>query len=168
MPLKTQEKLRRYFLNAIPPLWNTLESKNKKTRLQELRGIGLLQEYTDHSKPGYSKINTDLLLELGITGILERIVIPRLQKLFTPDQLGYMRRCWEQGQVPPLAYFKKQGLYKRHFLLNDEVNEEAGEPPTGYREPAHIFVQINAQMGFVERWTVFAGLWFEEIEPLLK
>ena len=30
------------------------------------------------------------------------------------------------------------------------------------------FVEVNAQYQYVHGWTVFAGLWFEEIEPLLE
>lgn len=166
IPLKTQDKLRRYFINADPFLWNLLEQKNKKDRLKELQGKGYLKGYTKHAKPIYSKINNDLLLEMGIKGILDNIVVPRVTKLFTRDRLDFMRRCWEQGQTPSLDYFKKQGLYRHHFLTDDAVQEEIDKPPSGYKEPAFIFVQINSQMGFVERWTVFAGLWFEEIEPL--
>lgn len=168
IPLRTQDKLRRYFINADPFLWNLLEKKNKKGRLQEIQAKGFLKGYSNRAKPIYSKINNDLLLEIGITGILERIVIPRVQKLFTGEQLAYMRRCWEQGQTPTLDYFKKQKLYRHHIFTYDEVQEDVAAPPTGYKEPAFIFVQINSQMGFVERWTVFAGLWFEEIEPLLE
>jgi hypothetical protein len=34
-------------------------------------------------------------------------------------------------------------------------------------DPANVFVHVDRQNEFVERWTVFAGLWFEEIEPRL-
>jgi hypothetical protein len=30
------------------------------------------------------------------------------------------------------------------------------------------FLEVNSQFSYVHGWTVFAGLWFEEIEPLLK
>lgn len=128
--------------------------------------MGFLKGYAKHAKPVYSKIKNDLLLEIGISGILESIVARRLKDLFTQDQLDFMRRWWEQGQTPSLDYFNRQKLYKHHFLTDDAVQEEIDKPPTGYKEPAFVFVQINSQMGFVERWTVFAGLWFEEIEPL--
>jgi hypothetical protein len=168
IPLKTQDKLRRYLVNADPFLWGTLKSKNKKDRLKELQDMEYLKGYTKGSNPIYSRINNDLILELGITGILEHIIIKRIRDLFTPDQLAYLRRCWEQGQTPPLDYFKKQGLYKPNILVDDEVREGWDNRPSGYRQPAYIFVQIHSQFGFVERWTVFAGLWFEEIEPLLE
>jgi hypothetical protein len=30
-----------------------------------------------------------------------------------------------------------------------------------------IFLEINNSLDFIDRWTVFAGLWFEIIEPAL-
>jgi hypothetical protein len=71
------------------------------------------------------------------------------------DVLSYFRRCWEQGKTPDIKYLKEQKIYKppRGIYVCGEDDPE---------EPAHIFFQINAQKDFVERWTVFAGLWFEK------
>ena len=135
--------------------------------------MGFLDIYSEGSNPIYSKINRDLLVELGITGILENIVIPRIQKSFSQETLRYFRDCWEQGQTPDLGYLVNNKLYhKRTFvtLTTQEVYDSFGHDPplAGYKDPAFIFVQIETQHNFVERWTVFAGLWFEEIEPLLS
>jgi hypothetical protein len=35
------------------------------------------------------------------------------------------------------------------------------------KDPAFIFLEINESLDFVDRWTVFAGLWFEIIDPLI-
>ncbi len=72
--------------------------------------------------------------------------------------------------MPTLAYLKKNGLYPRNFLSPDieEYDDWAITLPiVGYKEQAFVFVKIDTQHNFVERWTVFTGLWFEEIEPLL-
>lgn len=160
-------KLSRYFLNADPFLWGVLRSKNKKGRIKELQDSGYLSAYTKGSNPIYTRINRDLLLELGITGILKKIVEPRIQELFTLEDLRYFRDCWEQGQTPELKYLQKNKLYGKH-ILDREIREGFGENKvTGYRDPAFIFVQIETQFNLVQRWTVFAGLWFEEIEPLI-
>jgi hypothetical protein len=130
----------------------------------------LLDIYSEGSNPTYSKINKDLLVELGIKGILEKIVIPRIQNSFNPETLRYFRDCWEQGQTPDLNYMIKHRIYrKRTFMTQQEVydNWSSLPPVVGYKDSAFIFVQIETQHNFVERWTVFAGLWFEEIEPLL-
>ena len=81
------EKLKRYFINADPFLWGLLEKKNKKGRLLELKGLGFLKGYSEGSNPTYSKVNQDLLVELGIEGILERIVVPKVTNGFAPEVL---------------------------------------------------------------------------------
>jgi hypothetical protein len=165
---EAKDKLRRYLINADPFLWNVLGAKNKKGRIRELKALGLLQGYAEAGAANYSRINQDLLVDLGLDGILERIVVPRVKALFSPDILDYLRRCWEQGQTPPLNYFKQHKLYRTHRFTNVEAYDDwAVMPVAGYKEPAFVFVQIDTQHNFVERWTVFAGLWFEEIEPLL-
>jgi hypothetical protein len=163
-------KLVRYLINADPFLWGVLQAKNKKGRLKELKQMGFLSIYTEGSNPIYSKINRDLLVELGINGILEKIVVPRILNGFDQETLRYFHDCWEQGQTPDLSYLIKHRLYcKRTFMAQAEVydNWSSLPPVVGYKEPAFIFVQIETQHNFVERWTVFAGLWFEDIEPLL-
>lgn len=161
------EKLKRYFINADPFLWGLLGKKNKKGRLQELRELGFLKSYSEGSNPTYNKVNQDLLVELGIEGILERIVLPKVTNGFAPEVLRYFRRCWEQGQTPDMKYLKEHRLYQKRMFSEDIVYGKRDEPLiVGHKDLAHIFTQIHTQYHFVERWTVFAGLWFEEIEPL--
>ena len=170
MPRDQAEKLKRYFINADPFLWGVLEAKNKKGRLKELKRLGFLKSYLEGSNATYSKVNQDLLVELGIEGILERIVVPKVTNGFAPDVLRYFRRCWEQGQTLDKKYLKDHGLYRsRTFTTNEVFDGWRTKPPVvGHKDPAYVFVQIDAQHDFVERWTVFAGLWFEEIEPWIR
>jgi len=131
--------------------------------------MGLLQNYSTNSNFSYARINQDLLVELGVEGILKKIVVPKVMKLFKPDILQFFRRCWEQGQTPTLDYLKKQKLYRINILSADtEVYDDWTRTPpvVGYKELAFVFVQIDTRHNFVERWTVFAHIWFEEIEPL--
>ena len=107
-------KLVKYFLNADPFLWGVLQAKNKKGRLKELKQMGFLSIYSEGSNPIYSKINRDLLVELGIKGILEKIVIPRIVSSFSQETLRYFRDCWEQGQTPDLGYL---------VTINSTINE---------------------------------------------
>jgi len=161
------EKLKRYFINADPFLWGLLENKNKKGRLPELKGLGFLKGYSEGSNPTYSKVNQDLLVELGIEGILERIVVPKVTNGFAPEVRRYFRRCWEQGQTPDMKYLREHRLYQKRMFSEGIVYGKRDEPHiVGHKDLAHIFTQIHTQYHFVERWTVFAGLWFEEIEPL--
>ena len=177
IPKEQAEKLKRYFINADPFLWGVLEAKNKKGRLKELKKQGFLQSYSEGSNATYSKINQDLLVELGIEGIIERIVKPRVTGAFTPDVLRYFRRCWDQGQNPDMKYLLERRLYRRHIFTEGKAYEGMGFQHditgfgravrvVGYKDPSQLFVHIDTQHNFVERWPVFAGLWFEEIEPL--
>jgi len=76
-----------------------------------------------------------------------------------------LRRHWEQGQTPDKEYLEKKRLYRYYRIIwKDEWEDKRLLLP---KELAHIFVQVHPQHEYVERWTVFAGLWFEEIEPLL-
>jgi hypothetical protein len=166
-------KLSKYFINADPFMWGVLEAKNKKGRLKELKQLGLLANYKEGGNPLYSKINQDLLVELGIAGIIEKVVVPGVRKGFSPEILRYFRDCWNQGKTPDLDFLKKNKLYTRIRWLTKEAYEvrdswDATTRVVGHKEPAFVFVQIDTQHNFVERWTVFAGLWFEEIEPLIQ
>jgi hypothetical protein len=179
IPKEQAEKLKRYFINADPFLWGVLGAKNKRKCLMELKKHGLLQSYSEHSSATYAKIKQDLLVELGIDGILQHIVVPRVRSVFSIDVLRYFRRCWDQGQNPDVKYLIERKLYRKRILTSDEVGESIGfkistraigkvSIVVGHKDPASLFVEINRQFDFVERWTVFAGLWFEEIEPLLS
>jgi hypothetical protein len=173
MTREQSDKLKRYFINADPFMWGILEAKNKRGRLQEMQELGFLASYSKSSNPVYRDINRELLIELGITGILEKIVLPRISSYFRPEILQYFRNCWEQGQTPGIKFMKDNNLYRNRVWHAHEVHVEKpwygrdNPAVAGYRDPAFIFIQINTQFDFVERWTVFAGLWFEEIEPLL-
>jgi len=160
------EKLKRYFLNADPILWGVLEARNKKNRLKEIKALGFLADYSEGVNPTYDKINQDLLVELGIEGILGRIVVPQVLKRFDKEVLSALRRNWEQGRTPDKKYLKEIKLYQgRPWIGKDKWEGNRLAQP---KDPAHIFVQINTQFDYVERWTVFAGLWLEEIEPLFS
>ncbi len=160
MPREQTDKLKRYLINADPFLWGVLEKRNKKERLEEIKKLGFLKNYSQGSNPTYNKVNQDLLVELGIEGILEYIVVPKVHARINREVLRSFRRCWDQGQTPNKDYLKENKLYRFRWV----VWKEEKEP----REPAHIFLQIDTDKDFVERWTVFAGLWFEEIEPWFR
>ncbi|GAI48862.1 unnamed protein product, partial [marine sediment metagenome] len=126
-----------------------LEAKNKKGRLKELKKQGFLQSYSEGSNATYSKINQDLLVELGIEGIIERIVMPRVTNVFAPDFLRYFQRCWDQGQNPDMKYLIERRLYRKHIFTDGMVYERrgpvVGNRIVGHRDPAQLFVQIDTQ-----------------------
>jgi hypothetical protein len=168
IPMETQEKMKRIIINADPFLFGVLKAKNKKGRMKELKEMGFLKSYSLGSNPNYSRFYQDLFVEIGVKGILEKIIIPRVQEMFSTEVLDYLRRCWYQGQLPTLDYLKEQKLFKHHPFTSDEIREGIGRPHiVGYREPAFIFFQIDVPHGFIESWAMFAEFWFEEVEPLL-
>lgn len=161
---ETANTLRSYFLNASPFLWGVLEGRRKKERIRELKGMGFLETYSEDSKQKYDRINNDLLIELGIEGIIGDIVVPLVYKRIGTEALKRFRRHWEQGQLPDKKYLKDNKLY-RHRRIGLTRWEENREVPE--KDPAYIFLRINQPLDFVDCWTVFAGLWFEIINPLV-
>jgi hypothetical protein len=166
--MQTQEKFKRIILNSHPFLFGILEKRNKKGRMIELQEMGFLKSYTPGSNPNYSRFYEDLIKEIGIQGIIEKIIIKKLRARFTPDVLDYLRRCWYLGQSPAFEDVKKFGLFNKHPFVNEANTTGIGDfRVEGHRERAFVFMEINTQFDFVESWTPFAEFWFEEIEPLI-
>ena len=162
---ETGDTLRRYFINATPFLWGVLEARKKRERIREIKEMGFLKDYSENSKYKYDKIKQDLLVELGIVGILDRIVVPTVYKRLGSEALKLFRRHWEQGQLPDKKYLKDNKLYRhRRSILYQQWEDHRKVPE---KDPAFIFLEINESLDFVDRWTVFAGLWFEIIDPLI-
>jgi hypothetical protein len=162
---ETAYMLKRYFINASPFLWGLLEAKKKKVRIKELKGWGFLNSHSEKWNPVYEIINQELLAELGIDGIIERIVIPQVNKRFNSEDLITFRRYWELGRTPDINYLRKKKLYARvKVTVWSEYEDDHTRITKG---AAYIFLDINPQE-YVDRWTVFAGLWFEIIEPLIE
>jgi hypothetical protein len=162
---ETADTLTRYFLNASPFLWGVLGARKKKERIIEIKGMGFLENYSETSKQKYDTINQELLVELGIEGIIGRIVVPIIYKRLGSEALTHFRRHWEQGQLPDKKYLKDNKLYRHRRAILYQLWEENRMVPE--KDPAFIFLEINESLDFVDRWTVFAGLWFEIIDPLI-
>ena len=160
------EMLKRFFLNADPFLWGILLANNKKEVINNIKKLQFLEKYSENANFTYQRIGEDLLIELGIEGILERIVSVKIHEHFSKDVLQNLRRYWEQGHRPGIDFLEKNSLYKmRRITLAPASKDDR----LRYRDPADVFFEINKEYGrgYLERWTVFAGLWFETIEPLL-
>lgn len=128
--------------------------------------MGFLKDYSENSKPTYDVINQDMLLELGIEGIIGFIVVPLVNKRLGFEVLNRFRRHWERGQIPDKEYLKDKKVYQYRTLRWGGKDVEENREVIG-KYPALIFLEINETIDFVDRWTVFAGLWFETIEPLI-
>jgi hypothetical protein len=127
----------------------------------------------DPKKSTYAVVIANLLGKIGVESILTEIVAKQVRRQLT-DRAGvidFLRAHWISGTLPrwqTLQSLRAPRTVKQRLL-------EAADPKKGvkeiYRPTSDIldaFVEVNTQYNYVHGWTVFAGLWFEEIEPLLK
>jgi hypothetical protein len=171
-----REKVERYFRNADRFMWGVIPG-NKRAVFTELRA--LLKELgqdsapiPEHQKATYAMVTENLLGKLGIERILTGIVIRQVKRQFAdrPGALDFLRAHWLSGTLPrwqTLQSLRKPRTVKQRLL--DAVGSK--EPEAIRRQTADIldaFVEVNTQYNYVHGWTVFGGLWFEEISPLLK
>ena len=138
MNSKQEAKLERYFKNTGGVFWGLVPGNNQKEIYQWLRDKG----YGGISGP-YGNVIRRFLEDPGIEGIISEIIIPRIEDRFSREAMKRLRNCWKAGSVPDdkdLQYLKAHD-YTSPFI---EVDEDSG----------------------LYKWSVFAGLWFEEIEKM--
>jgi hypothetical protein len=170
------EKLERYFRNAEGFMWGVIPGNKRivfttlRTVLEESGEDGVL--VPDHKKATYSMLTENLLAKLGIEKILTEIVIKQVRWQFADrtGALDFLRAHWVSGTLPrwqTLKSLRAQRTAKQRFI-------ESMHPSEDYKlgrqtgDIVDTFLELNPQYNYVHGWTVFAGLWFEEIEPLLK
>ena len=172
-----REKLERYYRNAERFLWGVIPG-NKRTVLTALRAVlRELGEDSDwipeHQRLTYAMVSESLLTMLGIERILTGIVVRQVKWQFAdrPGALDFLRAHWLSGTLPrwrTLQSLRAPRTVKQWLL--DAVGS-TGDARTIRQQTSDIldaFLEVNSQFSYVHGWTVFAGLWFEEIEPLLK
>lgn len=139
MNSKQKEKMERYFKNTGGVFWGVIPENKKKEIYKWLKEQG----YSGISG-SYGEVISRFLENPGIEGILTEIIIPIIEE--TPlKAMRCLRRCWRDGIIPDgndLEYLKR----------NDHT---------------FPFLEIDGDSGLY-KWSVFAGLWFEEIEPMKK
>lgn len=139
MDAKQKAKLERYFKNSSRFLWGLGPGNQKKTYMW-LHAKG----YEFDNGP-YAHVTIQLLDNPGIEKVLKDLVIPRVYEKFNAGAIDALRNCWNTGMMPNMSFL-------RTYKMNDP----------------YPFLEVNRQFNYVERWGEFAGLWFEEIEPLIK
>ena len=170
------EKLERYLPNSERFLWGVIPG-NKEAVFTALRGnLKELSEdgisIPERQKPTYAMITASLLAKLGIEKVITEIVVAQVRRQFAdrPGALDFLRAHWLSGTLPrwqTLQTLRAPRTLKQRFIESVHPSEDA----LSGKQTADIldaFVEINPQFKYVHSWTVFAGLWFEEIEPLLK
>lgn len=148
MDTKLEGKLERYFKNASRFLWG-LGNGNQKETYRWLKSYGKehLGSGFEFKEGPYKDVVDQLLQNPGIERLLKDLVAPRVRELFNDQALEFLQVSWSAGTLPDISYLK-------HYNINIE--------------DASPFLEINKWYKYVERWGDFAGIWFEEMEDVLK
>ncbi len=148
MDAKQKGKLERYLKNANRFLWG-LGNKNQKETYSWLRSYGKkkLGPEFDFKEGSYKEVLEQLLHNPGIERLLKDLVVRRVKELFSDEALEFLRVSWNAGTLPDISYLK-------HYNINTEN--------------ASPFLEVNKFYKYVERWGDFAGIWFEEMDDVLK
>jgi hypothetical protein len=148
MDVKQKGKLERYFKNASHFLWG-LGNKNQKETYHWLKAYGKKQLGPDFDfKEGpYREVTAQLLQTPGVERLLKDLVVPRVHELFSDQALEFLQVSWNAGTLPDISYLKAYN-----------INIEDASP----------FLEVNKWYKYVERWGDFAGIWFEQMDGVLK
>lgn len=146
---KQQGKLQRYLKNSSRFLWG-LGPGNQGKNYEWLDYKGYRNAEGQRYKGSYSNVTNDLLTRHGIEGIIKDLIVPTVKERLgdkADNVIKLLRSCWQEGVTPDMSLLK----------LN-KIEAKNAEP---------FFLEINTQFNYVEKWGELAGIWFEEIEPLL-
>ena len=177
MDPRQKEKLERYMRNSERFMWGVIPG-NKRAVFTQLQT--LLKELgqdsvtvPEHQKATYSMVTENLLAKLGIGRVVTEIVAGEVKRRFEhrPGALDFLRAHWLSGTLPrwqTLQSLRAPRTVKQRLLEAVDPNKGVKEIYRPTSDILDAFVEVNTQYNYVHGWTVFAGLWFEEIEPLLK
>ena len=171
-----KEKLERYLRNAERFMWGVIPGDKRavfaelQTSLEDMGPESAA--IPEHRKATYAMVTENLLDKLGIERLLREIVAGQVKRQFEhrPAALDFLRAHWLSGTLPrwqTLQSLRAPRTVKQRFV---EAVHPSESPPSRKQttDILDAFVEVNTQYDYVHGWTVFAGLWFEEIEPLLK
>ena len=175
MDTNQKEKLERYFRNADRFMWGVIPGDKKtvfialKTLLEQLGEDSAM--VSDHRKSTYAMVIENLITSIGIERILTQIIAEEVRRQFKgrSPALDFLRAHWISGTLPRWQTLQSLRPPKNiKQKIKDAIDPKSDFP--GRRQNSDIidaFVDVNSQYSYVRGWTVFAGLWFEEIEPLV-
>lgn len=168
-------KLQRYFRNADRFMWGVIPGDKRvvfetlRTVLTELgKNTALVHEY---KKSTYAMVIENLLAGIGIETILTKIVVGQVRQQFADRRatLEFLRMHWMSGTLPRWQTLQSLRVPRtiKQKLLDAVESKDTHARRQQTSDILDAFVEVNTQYNYVHGWTVFAGLWFEEIEPLL-
>jgi hypothetical protein len=158
-------------------MWGIIPGKKRAvfTQLQTiLKKLGQdSAAVPEYQKATYSMVTENLLAKFGIERVITEIVTVEIKRQFEhqPGALDFLRAHWLSGTLPrwqTLQSLRTPRTVKQRFLDAVEPKKDVREINRPTSDILDAFVEVNTQYNYVHGWTVFAGLWFEEIEPLLK
>lgn len=144
MNSEKKDKLERYFRNSHKFLWG-LSRRPQQETYRWLYDKGFKTDAGTEYKGSYDQVAAQLVNKYKMERILRGLVVPEVNKQYHEKAIEFMRNCWMKYVLPQYSI-----LGINHI---DDKN-------------AYPFLEINSQYKSVERWGEFAGLWFEEIDPL--
>jgi len=169
-------KMTRYLRNADRFMWGILPGGKREvfTALRKIltelgEDASLMPD--DYRKATYATVADKLLDKLGIERILTDIVVKQVNKRLTNrvGDLEFLRAHWMSGTLPRWQTLQSlraprsaKQVLTEVFVLDDK------RKPVPTWDIVDSFVEVNSQYNYVHGWTVFAGLWFDEIEPLAR
>jgi hypothetical protein len=148
MNAKQKAKLERYFKNASRFLWG-LGNKNQKETYEWLRSYGKqhLGPEFDFKEGPYKDVIAQLIQNPGIERLLKDLIVPRVKEMYSEQVLEFLSVSWNAGTLPDKSYLE-------HYNINIK--------------DASPFLETNKWYKYVERWSDFAGIWFEELDDDIK
>ncbi len=154
MDTKQSMRLESYFLNAQLFLWGLGSGQKETYKWLELHSI-------QFERATYESVRLQLIETIGIQGVIQKIIIPLVQKKFPKESRDFLREKWNNHRLPDLTEVNK-------LTINDNFKELKEKKDAGgqYRlwKP---FLEISTQnptWNYVERWGQLAPIWFLEIE----
>jgi hypothetical protein len=143
-------KLERYLRNDNGFLWGLVHGTQKEV-YSELRAFGEKKwgAQFDFRNGTYDQVTGQLLVNPGIERLLEDLIIPKVKERFSEQALSALKKFWCEGERPQAPLISHFNIMNPSPFLVVTSSNFRGKTET-----------------FVNGWTTFAGIWFEEIEPL--
>ena len=168
-------KLERYLRNADKFLWGVIPGTKPAILnfLQsQLNDLGYAVALPPGNTPiQYAFITDQLLAALGVERVVTDLVATNVKRQFSnqPSALDLLRAHWQSGGPPKwqtLLTFLRPKTPEQQGLITIRSKSDLASNLEMF-DILDVFLQFNIQNRYVHGWKAFAGVWFEEIEPIL-
>ncbi len=155
MEEKQRARLISYIRNANPFLWGLFARREALTNDQAYLFMNQAETYRALAQLGievksprrkYDEVTDDLIQSLGVEGIIDKIVIPQVDSLVKKKVMDDLRICWRVARWPRAGQLEHDNPDNPH---------------------AHPFIEWDRQHGLIRGWSIFAHIYFGEIEDII-